>query len=284
MKRKIIKINDISQIDTSKVSVYEFNNRYIDPNGNIYGLKHDKTNKKIEIVKLRRYGTKESIMYQQMANRNKLMDVHSDNLQQENIATADNAIENEIPYDPEKFIEKVISYAETHKARILGIIKNIDDSGIFSKDNKQELNEYNDIVRNLEIEGIQQLERLETYYKELVNYPRTITYYQTKMDNTQKRIFEKIAANQEQAMRFIYFYEMSINIKGVYDNVKKHTSLLDAVTVKKSFDEKPTVTKYHKQSFLDARTSIENTLSDVEEILKENIELHEFTTNADNFK
>ena len=284
MKKKVIKINDISQIDTSKVSIYDFNNRYIDPSGNIYGLRHNKLNKKVEIIKLRRYGAKESLIYQQMANRNKFMDMHSDHLEQENIGTDENAIGSEEIYNPETFIQKIIGYAETHKARILGVIKNVDDSNIFIKENKNELNEFNDIVRSLEIDGIQQLERLETYYKELTNYPRTITYYQAKMDNVEKRIFEQIAADKEQVMRFIYLYEMSINIRSVYTNLKKYATQLDEFTANKTFDEKLNVTKYQKQSFLDARTSIENTLTDIEEILKENMELYEFASNVDNFK
>ena len=284
MKKKIIKINDISQIDTAKVSVYDFNNRYIDPSGNIYGLKHDKINRKIEVIKLRRYGAKESYIYQQMASRNKLIDLNSDLLEQENIEDGKNINEDGTPYDPQIFIDKVINFVETHKARTLGIIKNIDESGIIEKENKHELNEFNDIIRNLEISGIQQLERLETYYKELTNYPRTITFYQAKMDNAQKRIFEQIAANKEQSMRFIYLYEMSSNIQRVYSNLKKFIEQLEKLTADKNFDEKSTVTKFHKQSFFDARTSLENTLADIDEILRENIELNEFASNVNNFK
>ncbi|MCL2156358.1 MAG: hypothetical protein FWH53_11900, partial [Leptospirales bacterium] len=174
MKKKIIiKVNDISQIDTSKISVYDFNNRYMDQYGNIYGLKHNKINKKIEIIKLQRYGARESIIYQQMANRNKFTDTLSDHLEEEIMETDENSIEQDSTYDPERFIEKVIGYAETHKARVLGIIKNIDESNIFVKENKQELNEFNDIIRGIEIDGVQQLDRLETYYRELTNYPRT---------------------------------------------------------------------------------------------------------------
>jgi hypothetical protein len=42
MKKKIIRINDISEIDTSKISVYDLNNRYVDPKGNLFGLKYDR--------------------------------------------------------------------------------------------------------------------------------------------------------------------------------------------------------------------------------------------------
>jgi hypothetical protein len=287
MKKKIIKINDISQIDTSKVSIFDFNNRYIDSNGNIYGLKHNTISKKVEIIKLRRYGTGESAIFQQVASRNRSMDIHSDHLDQEFIEAEDNdaaAVEEERPYDPERFVESVIAHAETHKARLLAIIKNVDDSSIFVKEDKSELNEFNDIVRSLEIDGVQQLDRLEAYYKELTSYPRTITYYQAKMDNLQKRIFEQIAADKEQAMRFVYYYEMSATISRIYGNLKKYTSQLNDLTAEKNFDEKLNATKYQKQSFFDARISIENTLNDIDQILKDNNDLHAFATNVHNFK
>jgi hypothetical protein len=203
---------------------------------------------------------------------------------QEDINAEENTGVNEPVYDPEKFIGKVVAFADTHKSRILGIIKNVDESGIFIKESKQELLDFNEIIRSLEIDGIQQLERLENYHKELTSYPRTLTFYQAKMDNLQKRIFEQIAADKDQAMRFIFFYEMSINIKRIYTNLKKDVMQIDEFTVDKNLDDRPNATKFQKQSFLDARTSIENTLSDIDEILKENIELFDHASNADNFK
>ena len=71
MKKRIIRINDVTQIDTSKVSVYDLNNRYIDPLGNIYGLKYNKDGRKVEIIKLERFHSGESRIFQQIANRHK---------------------------------------------------------------------------------------------------------------------------------------------------------------------------------------------------------------------
>ena len=42
MKNVIIRINDISDIDTSKISVYDLNNRYVDTHGTMYGLRYNK--------------------------------------------------------------------------------------------------------------------------------------------------------------------------------------------------------------------------------------------------
>jgi len=52
MKQRIIKINDISEIDTSKISVYDLNNRYIDKNGSMFSLKYNRGERKVEIIKI----------------------------------------------------------------------------------------------------------------------------------------------------------------------------------------------------------------------------------------
>jgi hypothetical protein len=286
IKKRIIRINDVSQIDTSKVSVYDLNNRYIDPLGNIFGLRYNKNNRKIDIIKLERFHSGESRIYQQLANR------HRDGK-----LTADSSVEfvsddepeeeinkDEIFFEPEVFIEDVINHAETHKERIAGIIKNIYDSDLFQKENKQESTEFEDIVRNLEIDGIQQLDKLETYYRELTNYPRSITYYQSKLDNAGMQVYEKLAGNKEKTMRFIFMYEMSSSIKRVYTNLKKHIIQIDDFTANRNIDDRQNLTKHQKQSFIDARTSIGNTINDIENTLKQNSILHSYASNIANYQ
>jgi len=287
MKKRIIRINDVSQIDTSRVSVYDLNNRYVDPLGNIFGLRYNKDDRKVEIIKLERFHSGESRIFQQIANRHKegksaaeiipdFSKVQNDNYESDYI--------EESAIEPEVFIEEVINNAETHKERISGLIKNIYDSDIFPKENKQESTEFDDIVRNLEIDGIQQLEKLETYYRELTNYPRSITYYQAKIDNTGKQIFDKLAGNKELTMRFIFIYEMSASIKRIYTNLKKHVVHIDDFTSSKNIDDRQNMTKHQKQSFIDARTSIGNTIQDIESILRQNSILYSYACNVANYQ
>ncbi len=286
MKKRIIRISDVSQIDTSKVSVYDLNNRYIDPLGNIFGLRYNKDGRKVEIIKLERFHSGESRIYQQISSRHKegkaageLADTAKQSAKtEEKEAVPDTYIE------PEIFIDDVINNAETHKERIAGIIKNIYDSDIFPRENKHESAEFDDIVRGLEIDGIQQLEKLETYYRELTNYPRSITYYQAKIDNEGKRLFEKLEGNKERTMHFIFLYEMSTNIKRLYSNLQKHINHLNNFTVNKNPDDRQNMTKHQKQSFIDARISIINTIQDIEEILQENNLLYSYACNIENYK
>ena len=287
MKKRIIRINDVSQIDTSKVSVYDLNNRYVDPLGNIYGLRYNKDDRKVDIIKLERFHSGESRIYQQIASRHKEGRFTSDTTPEfsnDQDEADDKSSSEELLFEPEVFIDDVINNAETHKERITGLIKNIYDSDIFPKENKQESTEFDDIVRNLEIDGIQQLEKLETYYRELTNYPRSITYYQAKIDNAGKNIFDKLAGSKERTMRFVLMYEMSTTIKRIYTNLKKHIMHMDEFTSNKNIDDRQHMTKYQKQAFIDARTSIGNTIQDIEDILQQNAILFSYACNVANYK
>jgi hypothetical protein len=289
MKKIIIKINDVSQINTSRISVYDLNNRYIDPLGNIYGLKYNKNEKKVEIIKLERFHSSESHLYQKKFTRHKEMKPDTgavDEQENDNDSQAqNNGISGEEAFfDPQMFIEELINNATVHKERLTGIIKNIYDSDVFSKENKQDASAFDDIVRNLEIDGIQQLEKLDTYYRELTNYPRSITYYQAKIDNTGKQVFEKLAGNKQNTMRFIFLYEMSTTIKRIYTNLKKHILHLDEFTSGKNIDERQNLSKHHKQSFLDATISIKNTIQDIDAIMEKNAMLYDYACDIQNYK
>jgi len=54
MKTKFIRIDDVSEIDTSKIGIFDMANRYIDKYGNMYGLRYNRDVKKIEVVKIMR--------------------------------------------------------------------------------------------------------------------------------------------------------------------------------------------------------------------------------------
>ena len=138
MKKRIIKIKDVSQIDTSKISVYDLNNRYVDPMGNLFGLKYNRAGRKIEIIKLERVHTSQTRQYQRKIFLNRENENIYDNIQTGENQNLDNDLdEDKLFFEPDPFIEKVISDAEIHKERINGIIMNIHDSGIFPKENKQ---------------------------------------------------------------------------------------------------------------------------------------------------
>ena len=54
MQTQFVYIDDITKIDSSKATVYDLNKRYIDSEGNMYGLKYNRESKKIEVIRLLR--------------------------------------------------------------------------------------------------------------------------------------------------------------------------------------------------------------------------------------
>src|SRR3990172_718642 len=222
MKNVIIRINDISEIDTSKISVYDLNNRYIDAHGTMYGLKYSKASRKIEVIKIVRTHEKNAATFQQKIIQKKRG--AGENARGEDmpfIENGDHDGTSDSFYNPEAFIEQTMELAHTHRERIKGIIMNIRNSNFVTKDNKTESNQLEDIFRNLEIDGMQGVDNIINYQKELINYPRSLTYYQAKMDDRGREIIDTLASSNKKVIRFIYLAEMLDNIRRLYKSIDK---------------------------------------------------------------
>lgn len=284
-KKRYIRIKDISQIDTAKISVYDLNNRYIDPLGNIFGLKYNRMMRKVEVIKIERIHTSEMHQFQKkmMINREHHLSMETDETQYDSLPMETGYPDDDEFFDPDIFIEDVMTGAETHRERLKGILMNITDSGIVNRDHKQLSTEYDDIIRNLDIDGTQQLDKMENYYRELTNYPRSITYYQSKIDKDGKNMLERLTGNSEKTMKFIYYYEICASVRRIYTNLKKHVVNLDNFVTSKKSDDGPAMSKHQKQSYNDAKISIKNTIADIDKILKDNEQLYEFCLNPDNY-
>jgi hypothetical protein len=59
---------------------------------------------------------------------------------------------------------------------------------------------------------------------------------------------------------------------------------MDDFTSIKNVDERQNMTKHQKQSFIDARTSIGNTINDIDDILKQNAVLIAYSCNIANYQ
>ncbi len=276
MKYVIIRINDISDIDTSRISVYDLNNRYVDTLGNMYGLKYNKSLRKIEVIKIVRTHEKNAAGYRQMISQNKkargeASDTVEPSGYEEGVEEAILEVEE---FNPETFIENTMELVRTHRERLKGIIMNIRNSNIVVKENKTESNQLDDIFRNLEIDGIQAAENLANYQKELINYPRSLTYYQAKMDERARTIIETLSSSNSKVMRFIYLVEMLDNIRALYRVIEKSVRGLKSFLDERNSDDTKWATNHEKQSYRDGIVSIETTMNEIEK-LQDNLRLLE---------
>ena len=221
MKYLIIRINDVSDIDTSRVSVYDLNNRYVDSFGNMYGLKYNKALRKIEVIKIVRTHEKNAAGFRQrISQKKRALGEASPGDDSYGIDEAPGeAPGEEDAFVPETFIESAMEQVRTHRDRLKGIIMNIRNSNIVTKEHKTESNQLDDIFRNIEIDGMQGADNLINYQKELINYPRSLTYYQAKMDERGRSIIETLAGSDRKVMRFIYLAEMLEHIRILYGTI-----------------------------------------------------------------
>jgi hypothetical protein len=54
MRTDFIHIDNIDEIDTTKASVYDLNKRYMDSNGTMYGLRFNRSKRKVEVIRILR--------------------------------------------------------------------------------------------------------------------------------------------------------------------------------------------------------------------------------------
>ncbi|MFC1668778.1 hypothetical protein ACFL20_00175 [Spirochaetota bacterium] len=267
MKNRIIRINKISDIDTSKVSVYDMNNRYLDNDGNIYGLKYDKVQKKIDIIKLVRTHNSDVTSMQQKIIQRKSEDNVALDIEDNNEFLERGDENTTYTKDVNHFISSTISNISTHKERLIGIIMNIKNSKAFPKENKAESVTLDDIFRSIEIDAIQKFDEFENYHRELTSYPRSVSYYQAKMDQSARDIIEKLFDKQSKVMKFIYYYEMINSIDDVYQNVYKLLINLKQFIDNKKTDEKKAYGTTEHQFLNDAKTSLTNTIEEIEKLI-----------------
>lgn len=285
MKNVIIRINDIADIDTSKISVYDLNNRYVDSHGVMYGLKYNKALRKIEVIKIVRTHEKNAASFQQKIIQKKRG-------AGEAAAGAEDALtahfdENEEVTDDffnaEGFIEKTMELTRTHKERLKGIMMNIRNSNMIPKENKGDNTQMEDMFRNIDIDCLQTLDNLTNYQKELINYPRSLTYYQAKMDDKGREIIETLASSNRKVMRFIYLAEMLDNFRILYKNIDKIMKGLKTFLEEKNPDDIRWINAHEKQSFKDGMVSINTTISEIEDLLDDLKKLEEYTYNMEHY-
>ena len=281
MKTRFIKINDISNINTSKISVHDLNNRYLDSTGNMYGLKYNRKTRKIDIIKIIRTPVNSAEYYrQQLRNgkRNKKISREApaviENSDLDIVTESDDSDDMEAEksitpdFDPNVFIEKTSGLMQTHKDRLLGIMMNIKNSRVISEDNRMNANEMTDLFRNIDIDGVQRIDKILTAYKELKNYPRSISYYLSKLDNDSREIIENIDSDTKK-LNYISLVEMRNAIRNLYTPLHKTLKDLIFYLESQNPDEMKDLTFSEKQSFHDAQTSAENTIDGIVDILTE---------------
>ncbi len=294
MKTRFIKIDDVSEIDTTQATVYDLSNRYIDSKGNMYGLRYNRENRKIEIVRLMRTPSKHAGYYQQKVHERKRQWADSTDAIVDNGSVVshydhdigeegdDNIEAVELEFNPDDFVDHAVETLKTHRDRIQGIMMNVTNSRIVKENDRVAMNYINDMFRNLDIDGIQRIEKIIDAYTELKNYPRSLTYYQSKLDTKRRKNFDDIPDNNKK-MHYIFLYEMWYAIRGGYKALEKMLSDLQYFIEEENADDTRKVTQAELQHMNDALTSIKNTIGESESIQGDLKKLEDYIDDITNF-
>lgn len=257
MKTKFIRIDDVSEIDTSKIGIFDLANRYIDKYGNMYGLRYNRDVKKIEVVKIMRTQKKHATYFSQKIQMRPEKPEAPHN---------DDYLGEEMEFDPEACINHIVELSKTHKNRLSGIIMNIANSNIIADTDKMLWNTMNDLFRNIDMDAIQQLEKIADLYNEFNNYPRSIIYYQSKLDTKHRKILDEIPAESSK-FRYVKYYEMWYITKTTYKTIIKLLNDIRFLIEQQHIEDKRYLTPFQKQTCSDALTSIDNTITEANTVL-----------------
>lgn len=290
MKTVFIKINNISEINTSKITVQDLNNRYIDKDGKMYGLKYNRKNRKVSIIRIIRTPAKSAEYFNQMLKTQRKEEILNQRASQGKTAQAENGIsaqkeknsENDMQFNFHLFINKTVELMQSHKERISGIMMNIKNSRMVSDRDKINITQLNDLFRNLEIDGIARIEKALSNYKEIKNYPRSLPYYIAKLDSKNRRVLDELDSDARK-MSFVYAAEMYYSIKTLYRTLFKILNDLNHFINMVSPGGPKDITSAERQYFTDAKISVENTIDEVSKLLENIQKIEDFLNDPKNF-
>ncbi len=290
-KVRIIRISSVEDVDVSKISVYDLGNRYVDARGNMYGLKYNRKEKKIEIIKLIRtparsagYFNKKVLEYRRGQMKEGQEDAVNEivegadrpELQSEYNEKPEETNTDEIPseislkanlFDADAFIKRAVESMKNHRERLNGIMMNIKNSNVIRETDREASTYLIDVFRTLDIDGVQRIDKILAEHKELVSYPRSLVYYLSRLDTRSKNIVDALGGESTK-MRFIFLVEMFFAIRNLYKNLHKVLQELADFLASKNLDEARGLSHGELKMFEDGQISVKSTIAEAEEIIQ----------------
>ncbi len=290
-KVRIIRVRSSEDIDISKISVYDLSNRYVDARGNMFGLKYNRKEKKIEIIKLIRtparsagYFNKKVLEYRRGQMKEGPQNIENESageastseLQSENIENSEEDNPIEFPsdislkanlFDADAFIKRAVESMKNHRERLNGIMMNIKNSNVIRETDREASAYLIDVFRTLDIDGVQRIDKILAEHKELVSYPRSLVYYLSKLDTRSKNIVDALSGESTK-MRFIFLVEMFFAIRNLYKNLHKVLQELADFLASKNLDEARGLSHGELKMFEDGQVSVKSTIAEAEEIIQ----------------
>lgn len=286
---QFIYIDSITAIDPSKVTVYDLNKRYIDSYGNMYGLKYNRDTKKIEIIRLVRTSTQHARMIAQRMHQDKVkpgssrvMPIETEPAAQEQHFETEVLPEDKDEIIPDLYVSERFNELPHFKERLKGLIRNIASSNVNSREHREVSTVLDESIRNLEMDGIQRVDKLISLYRELTEYPRSINYYIGRIDNKGREILNAMHADDAK-MKWVLYSEMLVTSRELYGGVDRIlvAMLKNLESAAENKEHKLNATE--RQFFNDAKVTIDNTRGEIKALFDKFTRFEEYIYNRDNF-
>jgi len=304
-KYEYLPINTIDEIDVDKITLRDINKRYIDRNGMRYATRFNLETRKIEIVRIVK-GMQEAELVRREIQRKKQeqenaavrekelhrakpvahpefvgepgdlndgsLDYQGGDVPEYEITTsvasgaprkeAENFSEGGQFYEG-RFMEECSQDFDKVKERLTGIKNFIKNSRYFETNRSAQLEE---ILRDLDIECLQRCDSAVNYYKELISYPRQVSYYMSRMTPEQKKKTD-MAANEEEKMTMVRRWEIQSTFSETYQVIIKITNKLNDILQAVGEENLNNLPSLQKQSFKDALAAVAFLIQNCEERL-----------------
>ncbi|MGL4370333.1 MAG: hypothetical protein ACRCUT_11795 [Spirochaetota bacterium] len=293
MKTQFIQINDPSEINTSRATVFDLNKRYIDRTGNMYSLRYNREAKKVEVIKIMRTTARnesyftQKMMEQQKKNQETEIPLQDEGHQDE----IDSIMNEELPageypaedIDPVIFRDDLFNLMLSHKERINGIVKNIYNSKIVSRENREAVSRLDELFRNLDIDCSQRIDKIINSYREMTEYPRSLNYYIGRLDNRARAMIGDIHG-EEDKLHFVILHEMHAQAKDLFSALARMLQRVNSFLDDNKELRLPKLAALEKQALRDAETSIENTLHEIRIEAEKLKKFNEYIHTMSNFR
>ncbi len=295
-----IPIDSVDDLDPSKISLKDINKKYIDRNGMRYATRFNLKTRKVEIVRIVK-GRQEAEMIRRQVvqhraveqrSREEARDYSNDG---EGLGVVSEDEFGGFPSTPEpfsggsaapagggarslpdmdasagfverQFIDECASDFEKVKERLQGIMNFIKNSRYFETHRSEGLNE---AFRMIDVDGIQRSEAAINHYKELMSYPRPVSYYISRMAADLKSKLDAVAGDDEK-MVFVRRWEIQAVFTETYDKVKTTTENLLTILNGVPGEDLDLLPHNQRQAFDDARAAstflLENCVNRLERI------------------
>jgi hypothetical protein len=244
------------------------NKRYIDRAGNMYGLRYNRSAKKIEIIKILRTTARNQQFYEHKIITNRKNNADFEEVPEEQhpnavpLPDADEA--GPADFDGESFTNRMFSALTVYKERINVIVKNVSNVPLIPREQRDLNIKLDDLLRSLDIDGLQRMEKIQSVYREMTDYPRSVNYYLAKLDARSRSHLSKVPGD-ESKLKFIVSNELATSLRDVFYYLSKGLTSLHQFIDENKDARHVRLTPQEKQSLSDASITMTNLIADLQD-------------------